>query len=46
MLNDIQRWQREGNRRATIEKTMRDVNDIQLQINELLANHVERERTL
>ncbi|KAK4643779.1 hypothetical protein QC761_405170 [Podospora bellae-mahoneyi] len=46
MLNDIQRWQREGNRRATIEKTMRDVNDIQLQINELLASHVERERTL
>ncbi|KAK4198720.1 hypothetical protein QBC40DRAFT_89212 [Triangularia verruculosa] len=46
MLNDISRWQREGNRRATIEKTMQDVNDIQCQINELHATHAERERTL
>jgi hypothetical protein len=42
MMDDVSRWQREGGRRATIEKTQADINDLELQINELWRGHVER----
>lgn len=42
MYDDIYRWQREGNRRATIEKTERDVAEITYQIADLRATHEER----
>ncbi|KAM7200010.1 hypothetical protein V8F33_004184, partial [Rhypophila sp. PSN 637] len=42
MYDDIYRWQREGNRRATIEKTERDIMDINYQIAELQNTHHER----
>ncbi|KAK4214143.1 hypothetical protein QBC37DRAFT_284451 [Rhypophila decipiens] len=42
MYDDIYRWQREGNRRATIEKTERDIMEINYQISELQNTHHER----
>ncbi|KAK3315799.1 hypothetical protein B0H66DRAFT_271457 [Apodospora peruviana] len=45
MSDDIQRWQREGNRRATIEKTQQDIYDIQIQINDLWSSHEEKKRS-
>ena len=43
MVQDVERWQREGNRRATIEKTQRDIEDIEVQIADLLGQHRERQ---
>ncbi|KAK4184650.1 hypothetical protein QBC35DRAFT_46176 [Podospora australis] len=42
MIADIQRWHREGNRRATIEKTQRDVMELKDQIDKLDDMHTER----
>lgn len=46
MSEDILRWQREGNRRATIEKTQQDISEIQIQINELWHSHQEKQRSI
>lgn len=46
MSSDIERWQREGNRRATIEKTYADIADIQAQIDELWRQHEQRIKSL
>ncbi|KAK0710104.1 hypothetical protein B0T26DRAFT_755220 [Lasiosphaeria miniovina] len=46
MSEDIQRWQREGNRRATIEKTQQDMTEIQIQINDLCHSHQEKQRSI
>ncbi len=44
MKNDIQRWTYEGNRKATIEKTQDDIDDIKVQIERIQKEHLERER--
>lgn len=46
MAQDIQRWQREGNRRATIEKTEGDIQEITAQISEIWSQHQDRQRTI
>ncbi|KAK0707991.1 hypothetical protein B0H67DRAFT_495491 [Lasiosphaeris hirsuta] len=46
MCEDIQRWQREGNRRATIEKTQQDITDINVQISDLWRSHQEKQRSI
>ncbi|KAK5658085.1 hypothetical protein OQA88_2641 [Cercophora sp. LCS_1] len=46
MYEDIARWQREGNRRATIEKTQSDIMDIQTQMQELWTNHENKLQSL
>ncbi|KAK1759885.1 hypothetical protein QBC47DRAFT_117168 [Echria macrotheca] len=46
MKDDINRWRREGNRRATIEKTQQDVDDLERQIYDLWETHLEKQRTL
>jgi hypothetical protein len=46
MLADIDRWRREGNRTATIERTSEDIGDINGQINELTAQHEERKNSV
>lgn len=43
MQTDIQRWQREGNRSATIEKTEGDIQEISGQIQEIMNQHAERQ---
>ncbi len=43
---DIQRWQREGNRKATIEKTIMDMEEIHTQIARILTDHISRERDM
>ena len=42
MYDDIYRWQCEGNRRATIEKTKDDIKDLDGQIRDLQGTHMER----
>jgi hypothetical protein len=42
MLDDVQRWTREGNRRATIEKTELEIGALQAQIGELVREHEAR----
>ncbi|KAJ4288712.1 hypothetical protein N0V88_007246 [Collariella sp. IMI 366227] len=42
MNDDVQRWTREGNRRATIEKTLQDAAGVQNQIEDLLREHDHR----
>ncbi|KAK0629308.1 hypothetical protein B0T17DRAFT_615099 [Bombardia bombarda] len=46
MTEDIQRWQREGNRRATIEKTTQDIVEIQNQIDDLWRSHQDKKRSI
>ncbi|KAK3332813.1 hypothetical protein B0T22DRAFT_496092 [Podospora appendiculata] len=46
MAQDIARWQSEGNRRATIEKTQDDIADIQVQMNELWRGHEEKMKSI
>jgi len=46
MADDISRWQLEGNRRATIEKTQEDILDIQGQIIGLENSHYEKTRSI
>jgi hypothetical protein len=46
MAADISRWRREGGRTATIEKTERDIGEIQMQIAGLQATHDERVRAV
>jgi len=44
MLDDVDRWTREGNRRATIEKTQQEIGALQVQINEMRREHEVRKR--
>ncbi|KAK0616968.1 hypothetical protein B0T14DRAFT_254907 [Immersiella caudata] len=46
LSDDIMRWQREGNRRATIEKTQRDILEIQDQMHDLWKGHEEKIRSI
>lgn len=46
MMQDIARWHREGNRRATIEKTQRDVRELKKQFDELVVKHNEKKACL
>ncbi|KAK3401565.1 hypothetical protein B0T20DRAFT_475685 [Sordaria brevicollis] len=46
MAEDIARWEREGNRRATIEKTEQDIAGVQSQIDELWRSHQEKQRSI
>ncbi len=46
MYDDIQRWTMEGNRRATIEKTEADIEDLKVQISELWHNHQMKQRSI
>ncbi len=46
MNGDIRRWKAEGNRTATIEKTVSDMNEIQNQIHRIWNDHQERERNI
>jgi hypothetical protein len=46
MILDIERWQREGNRKATIDKTRRDIREIQHAIDSICKQHEERLRNL
>ena len=39
LMQDVARWQKEGNRRATIEKTQQDIQDIECSIEELEQSH-------
>ncbi|KAL2150588.1 hypothetical protein VTH82DRAFT_7151 [Thermothelomyces myriococcoides] len=39
MAEDIERWRSEGNRRATIEKTEREMMELNLQIHQLQTEH-------
>jgi hypothetical protein len=42
MQDDIERWTGEGNRRATIEKTRREIAEVAGQIEEMWRGHEER----
>lgn len=46
MCQDIERWRREGNRRATIEKTEYDMAEVQEAINKIWLEHDDRMRTI
>lgn len=46
MRQDVDRWRREGNRRATIEKTEYDMAEVQEAINKIWLEHEERLRTI
>ncbi|TPX13655.1 uncharacterized protein E0L32_005858 [Thyridium curvatum] len=43
MAQDLERWRREGNRRATIEKTEGDMQDLRHQINKIWLDHQARQ---
>ncbi|KAF3761935.1 hypothetical protein M406DRAFT_324289 [Cryphonectria parasitica EP155] len=42
MEQDVERWRREGNRKATIEKTLNDMEDIKDAMNKIHYEHQER----
>lgn len=46
MQDDIFRWQQEGNRRATVEKTQADVAEIEAQISQMGYLHAEKQRSI
>lgn len=46
MAQDVDRWEREGNRRATIEKTQYDMDELHSQINKIWVDHQNRARDL
>lgn len=46
MQQDVERWKKEGNRRATIEKTEYDLGELEEAINKIWSDHEERRRTL
>ncbi|KAI0378955.1 hypothetical protein F5Y04DRAFT_137603 [Hypomontagnella monticulosa] len=43
LQSDIHRWQREGNRSATIEKAQRDLGEVTEAINSMLTQHYNRQ---
>lgn len=46
MFRDVQRWQREGNRSATIERTCGDMHEVAGQIYRMKEEHAHRLATL
>lgn len=46
MARDVQRWQREGNRSATIERTLAEMQDIAGQIYRIQEEHENRLQSL
>lgn len=46
MYRDVHRWQREGNRSATIERTCQDMQDVQGQIFRMQEDHGNRLQSL
>ncbi|KAJ4020851.1 hypothetical protein NW766_002346 [Fusarium irregulare] len=46
MYRDVQRWQREGNRNATIERTCGEMQEVLGQIYRMQEEHAQRLRTL
>ncbi|KAF5025766.1 hypothetical protein F66182_2099 [Fusarium sp. NRRL 66182] len=46
MYRDVQRWQREGNRNATIERTCGEMNDVLGQIYRMKEEHDHRLQSL
>ncbi|GAB1315481.1 hypothetical protein MFIFM68171_05691 [Madurella fahalii] len=42
MQDDISRWQREGGRRATIEKTQADIEELYQQVRQMWIEHQTR----
>ncbi|KAJ9144257.1 hypothetical protein NKR23_g6008 [Pleurostoma richardsiae] len=46
MSMDIERWRQEGNRKATIEKTEEDMNDLVRAIHRIVGDHNERMMTI
>lgn len=46
MGKDVERWRREGNRRATIEKTEYDMDEVRMAIDKLWTEHEEKLRSL
>ncbi|KAK4098020.1 hypothetical protein N658DRAFT_509939 [Parathielavia hyrcaniae] len=45
MRDDVERWRREGNRRATIEKTRRDMAELAGQIDRMWREHETRKNS-
>lgn len=45
MKRDVQRWQREGNRNATIERTCSEMREVQDQIARMKEEHQNRARS-
>ncbi|KAL1898475.1 hypothetical protein Sste5346_003378 [Sporothrix stenoceras] len=46
LQRDVERWQHEGNRPATIEKTQNDINEIAERVNRLYQDHVGRQASV
>lgn len=46
MYRDVQRWRREGNRNATIERTCGEMQEVLGQIYRMQEEHAQRLRTL
>ncbi|EJP66059.1 uncharacterized protein BBA_05030 [Beauveria bassiana ARSEF 2860] len=46
MARDVERWQREGNRRATIERTCGEMREVADQIHNMRAEHYHRTSSL
>ncbi|KAJ0312678.1 hypothetical protein COL154_011607 [Colletotrichum chrysophilum] len=46
MQRDIERWYREGNRKATIERTSIEMQEVQRQIHEMQTSHWTRQNTI
>ncbi|KAG5953233.1 hypothetical protein E4U53_006246 [Claviceps sorghi] len=46
MYRDVQRWQREGNRNATIERTCSEMDDIREQIYRMRGEHLSKLQSL
>lgn len=46
MAQDVERWKREGNRKATIEKTEDDMQEVHVAIEKIWGEHQEKLRTI
>ena len=46
MMADVERWRREGNRKATIAKTEDDMEEVRMQINKIWNDHEARKRDM
>lgn len=46
MAQDVERWRREGNRKATIEKTEYDMEEVRMAIEKIWGEHQEKLRTI
>jgi len=46
MAGDVERWRREGNRKATIEKTQYEMQDLRMGINKLWNEHTARQNSV